>query len=167
MKKIALIIGCLGLVGCAEPFSLIKSLGSTTEFTRGYLEECQGTGLLIETGVDLDQNGKLTSSEVDDSAVVCDARDGQDGTNGVDGRDGIDGVDGTDGQDGESGVVEIVDPCGDGQGHDEVVLMMPNGQALVWYADLGLTILDENRVYRTTDFQGCRFKVVNGEVVEI
>ena len=83
-----------------------------------------------------------------------------DGTNGDDGLDGIDGLDG-------SAPFKIVDPCGDGPGADEVVLVFESGEILAWYKNLGLSELQEGLTYVTTDQQKCKFKVLAGEVVEL
>lgn len=65
--------------------------------------------------------------------------------------------------------IRIIDPCGDGPGHDEVVLIFPGGEVMAWYLDLGLTLLEPGVVYRTTDTQRCLFMVdpETNEVVEI
>ncbi len=92
----------------------------------------------------------------------------KDGVGGIDGVDGIDGEDGSDGQDGTDGATfNIVDPCGDGQGHDEVLIILNDGRVLAWYVNLGFTILNENVNYQTTDAQKCKFKVVAGQIVEL
>jgi hypothetical protein len=89
-------------------------------------------------------------------------------TDGIDGRDGIDGNDGVDGIDGRNGTeFKIVDPCGDGPGADEVVLILDDGRVLAWYKDLGFSLLYENTAYQTTDAQKCNFTVMGGEVFEI
>lgn len=72
------------------------------------------------------------------------------------------------GQNGSSSIVNVVDPCGDGSGPDEILLVMDNGQVIAWYQNLGLSVLQPNQQYRTTDAQQCRFQVdVNGNVLEI
>lgn len=64
-------------------------------------------------------------------------------------------------------VQEIVDPCGDGPGFDEVILRLANGQLLAHFSSGGLQFLslipDGN--YVTTDQQACQFTVSNGIVV--
>jgi hypothetical protein len=92
-------------------------------------------------------------------------RDGRDGAPGIDGRDGLDGIDGKDGEPGT--MIDIIDPCGDGPGHDEVILRFDNGLFLAWYLDLGFTVLDEGRVYQTTDQQQCKFQILANEVVTL
>lgn len=85
----------------------------------------------------------------------------------IKGEDGQNGIDGRDGKDGESSIINIVDPCGDGPGPDEVLLVMQDGSVLVWYQNIGFSILLEDAIYRTTDQQACEFKIVNSEVIEI
>lgn len=98
------------------------------------------------------------------------------GTNGIDGADGQDGVDGTDGVDGSDGldapptpytVTELVDPCGDGPGFDEVILRLGNGSLMAHYAGGGnlqfLTVIGDGN-YVTTDNQSCNFSIASGIV---
>jgi hypothetical protein len=109
---------------------------------------------------------------IEDQQIVC--PDGtstpvpQDGNNGIDGRDGVNGVDGSDGIDGRDGTtLEIVDPCGDGPGHDEILIKLDDGSFLAWYVDLGLSVLHEGTTYMTTDSQRCKFKILDGQVFEL
>jgi len=64
-------------------------------------------------------------------------------------------------------VTEIIDPCGDGPGFDEIILKLANGQLLAHFSSGGLQFLslipDGN--YVTTDQQACQFSVSNGIVV--
>lgn len=64
-------------------------------------------------------------------------------------------------------ILEIVDPCGDGPGVDEVVIILEGGLYLAWYKNVGLAVLEEITQYKTTDAQKCRFKIVNGVLEEI
>lgn len=101
--------------------------------------------------------------------VTACGQDGKDGTDGVNGTPGIDGVDGNDGRDGDPGtVITILDPCGDDPGlPDEVILVMANGTYLAWYKNLGFTVLQEDTVYVTTDWQRCKFKINAGLLEEL
>jgi hypothetical protein len=64
-------------------------------------------------------------------------------------------------------IAEVYDPCGDGPGVDEVLLILGDGTILAWYLDLGLAILEPGN-YITTDSQGCSFEVTESmEVVEL
>jgi hypothetical protein len=103
---------------------------------------------------------------IQDDQIVCpDGSSTPVPKDGIDGSDGTDGIDGIDGRDGS--LIEIVDPCGDGPGVDEILIKLDDGSFLAWYQDLGLTILAENTQYRTTDNQRCKFEIVNGEVFEL
>lgn len=74
---------------------------------------------------------------------------------------------GQNGVDGINSIVNVVDPCGDGTGPDEVLLVLDNGQVVAWYQSLGLSVLQPNQRYITTDHQRCEFQVdVNGNVTE-
>lgn len=90
---------------------------------------------------------------------------GRDGLDGIPGTDGINGIDGVNGINGIQ--FSIVDPCGDGVGPDEVLLIMDDGRVLAWYLNVGLSLLSPNTTYRTTDTQMCYFMVVDGEVEEL
>lgn len=110
-------------------------------------------------------NPALACSIVNDQIVCPDGsisplpEDGVNGNDGVNGRDGINGADGTQ--------INIVDPCGDGPGHDEVLLIFDNGSVLAWYLDIGFAVLQEGVNYQTTDAQECKFNVLDGVVTEI
>lgn len=79
--------------------------------------------------------------------------------------DGTDGTDGTNGADGTDALVTIIDPCGDGPGADEVLLVYSGGRVVAWYFNIGLVELTANVAYVTTDAQHCRFSVTElGEV---
>lgn len=60
-------------------------------------------------------------------------------------------------------VTEIIDPCGDGAGFDEVLLRLSDGQ-IISYFEQGnkrfLTSLPPGN-YRTTDQQACNFTITN------
>lgn len=64
-------------------------------------------------------------------------------------------------------VLEIIDPCGDGPGQDEVVIKLEDGLFLAWYQGLGLSVLQSDLPYVTTDAQRCRFKITNNELLEL
>jgi prefoldin subunit 5 len=62
-------------------------------------------------------------------------------------------------------IVAILDPCGNGSGHDEVLVAFDDGSVMAWYKDLGLTMLTPNVTYQTTDSQRCNFRVnSNGQL---
>jgi hypothetical protein len=76
----------------------------------------------------------------------------------VSARDGQDGVDGQD------AAIEVIDPCWDGPGVDEVILRLVDGSLLAWYKDKGLFVLSPGN-WVTTDSQSCHFTVdVNNQV---
>ena len=102
-----------------------------------------------------------------------DGRDGDKGEAGTDGTAGTDGRQGADGREGATGEVgpaaptpeyqvsEIIDPCGDGPGYDEVILRMANGTLMAHYANgpyQFLTIIGPGN-YVTTDQQACSFTI--------
>jgi len=104
---------------------------------------------------------KYTCS-IDGPQIVC--PDGTSADLPEDGNDGVDGVNGIDGQDGTQ--VKIIDPCGDGPGVDEVVMVFGDGTVLAWYLNVGFSVLQEGVRYQTTDSQKCQFSVVAGEVID-
>lgn len=144
--KTALLTGVLGLTACESPvFVLDKHTLISTN--REVIVECNGMGTVFNSGDDTNRDGELRSDEVTTTDFVCD------------GRNGVDGLD--------SMLTGVVDPCGDGTGPDEVLLMMADGSVVAWYQGLGMSILNENTNYTTTDAQQCRFKIVNSELVEL
>lgn len=146
VKKLLFIMAVAGLVSaCSNArFRAVEPMTCTVQ--DGMIECPDGTS----TPVPQDGNNGI---------------DGRDGVDGVDGRDGIDGVDGIDGRDGT--LLTVVDPCGDGPGHDEILIQLNDGTFLAWYVDLGLTVLEESTKYRTTDAQRCKFQIIGGEVFEL
>lgn len=62
-------------------------------------------------------------------------------------------------------IKEVIDPCGDGPGQDEILLVLSEGSVVAWYKDLGLVELEDGN-YVTTDSQSCSFSIINGEYVE-
>lgn len=65
----------------------------------------------------------------------------------------------------ELAIAEVLDPCGDGPGVDEVLLILGDGTVLAWYVDLGLAVLEPG-IYMTTDSQGCTFEITEDLQVE-
>lgn len=72
---------------------------------------------------------------------------------------GMDGSDGQDGANGQDSILDLIDPCGDGPGPDEILIVLSDGNIIAWYKNLGLTILQCDTVYVTTDKQKCKFKI--------
>lgn len=66
-------------------------------------------------------------------------------------------------------ITELLDPCGDGAGYDEVLVRLSDGRLLAYFETGGnrfLAVLTNNAYYRTTDAQLCNFYVtVSGNVV--
>lgn len=89
---------------------------------------------------------------------------GPKGDRGDVGEVGPAGADGSDGQDAPPTpytVSDIIDPCGDGPGYDEVLLVLANGTLLAHYADgvkQFLSVIGPG-TYTTTDGTGCVFTV--------
>lgn len=83
----------------------------------------------------------------------------------VDGADGINGLDGANGADGQPAalnpldIVEIMNPCGDAQGFDEILLKLRDGTILAHYSHGSRQFLVELSpgAYTTTDGQSCTF----------
>jgi len=86
------------------------------------------------------------------------------GLDGVDGRDGQDGQDGVDGQDApptQFTVTEMINPCGDAPGADEVLLRLANNQLVAHYSSGSrqfLAVIGPG-TYMTTDGTSCIFVV--------
>lgn len=68
------------------------------------------------------------------------------------------GPPGRDGADGQDCFTEIIDPCGDGPGVDEVLIRMCSNDVIAWYLGIGLVEITTG-VWQTTDAQACRFEI--------
>ena len=147
MNNILLVSALLGLTACGQSHLFVVEKNTLIETTRGYIEACGTYGTIFNSGQDTDNNGQLEANEITSSDYICD---------GVNGSDGLDSL-----------IVNVINPCGDGQGHDEIILELSDGTFMAWYKNLGLSLLEENKTYRTTDAQQCRFKITNGQVLEI
>lgn len=70
----------------------------------------------------------------------------------------------------KDGTVEIIDPCGN-EGYQDEVLLKLNDDEIIAYFQKGnfrrLITLLENVEYETTDGTRCKFKIVDGKVVEL
>ena len=104
------------------------------------------------------------------------ARDGKDGKDGAAGEKGETGATGAQGPTGEIGprgekgdsgadgisaIYEIIDPCGDSEGYDEILLRLNDGQLMAYFENGNnrfLSLLPPG-LYITTDSQKCLFKV--------
>lgn len=138
--KYIIILTVLFLVGCGDRIVQIKEVPVNCSISNGYLTCPDGTR------IKLPKNGE----------------DGKDGINGSDGQDGT--------------LIAVLDPCGDyvhnnDPSHknsvDEVLMIFNDGTILAYYKNLGLSVLEENIEYRTTDKQKCKFEIVNGSLVEL
>lgn len=70
----------------------------------------------------------------------------------------------------EDRVIGHVDPCGDMPNQfDEVLQVTSKGHYIAFFEQGSkrfLTVLPENTLYQTTDAGACRFKIVDGELVD-
>lgn len=136
------------------------------------------TGLKGDTGAPGADGGSCSVEQLLNGAVITCSNGTtaliSNGINGLDGQDGADGQDGEDGADGQNApptaytVTELINPCGDGPGHDEVLLRLANGQIIAHYAGGGnlqfLAVLSPGS-YVTTDSPACAFTLhANGTV---
>jgi len=110
-----------------------------------------------------------------ETIAIFDGSDGNDGIAGTScsildtlagatifcGLDSVAILDGEDGADAPFAISEVVDPCSDGPGHDEVILVFATGEWVAWYVGLGLSILTPGATYQTSDAQACIFTVPN------
>lgn len=96
------------------------------------------------------------------TVVINDGQTGQPGEAGQDGAQGPQGPEGPQGSQGAPGadshVVGHIDPCGDGPGPDEILLILDDGRFAAWYLNLGLVILGDGS-WVTTDSQACHFTI--------
>ena len=152
MNKIILSVLVFGVVGCAPFYSGHQPIDTIIEIAENgtqYIikqttisdDSCEsGSGVLIESGIDLDLSGSLSSDEATSSDLVCS------------------GANGGKGENGESVIVEYIDPCGDSPGVDEILLRFSDGSLVAWYKNLGLFLLSPG-TYVTTDVSKCLFTV--------
>lgn len=147
-----------------------------------------GIGSAGKDGID-GVNGINGTNGVDGTNGV-NGVDGINGTNGIDGQDGsscsvqpdpmgalISCTDGSqvvllNGENGEDApptpytVTEMIDPCLDTPGPDEVLLRLHNGTIIAWYTGLGLSVIGPGN-WTTTDSSACQFTVhPNGDVTD-
>lgn len=71
----------------------------------------------------------------------------------------------------EDNVIEMVDPCPSPlfEGYAEVLMKLSNGVYVAYFENgqkRHLTVLKENKLYKTTDDRSCKFKIINGQVVQ-
>lgn len=157
-------------VGIPGPAGPIGPAGNTgAEGVPGGVGADGPRGVTGETGV-AGAEGARGPTGIDGAAGAV----GPAGPNGVNGTNGVNGIDGATGSPGPSGaagsnapptdytIVELIDPCGDGPGYDEVLLQLANGQLMAHYAGGGnlqfLTVIGPGN-YSTTDSQACSFTV--------
>lgn len=127
------------------------------------------------------------SCTIEDTSFGADITCGSEVVSIFDGSDGVDGIagqscsvvqtltgatvtcgldsavisNGIDGADAPFAISEVYDPCGNGPGPDEVVLIFATGEWIAWYQGLGLSILTPGSAYVTTDQSSCLFTVPN------
>lgn len=80
---------------------------------------------------------------------------------GPEGKQGPQGEAGQAGKDGNDAVAELIDPCGDGPGYDEVLIRYDSGELVAYFESGGkrfLSVIGEGS-YVTTDQQACNFSV--------
>jgi hypothetical protein len=128
-----------GKNGKDAPKLLMDMYRVTTNF-----ETCRSLqALIIENGVDENHNNILDQEEIDNTGYICD------------------GADGEAGEDGLNSIVELIDPCGNGAGYDEVLLRLSDGSLLCYFesgTNRFLSVIGEG-YYRTTDVQQCYFHI--------
>lgn len=99
-------ISIIAIISCNDS-STNKLIGNQSLIN--IIDEVQGTncasgGKKIETGIDLNDDGILTSEEVTNTSYVCNGVNGTNGTNGTNGAPGANGTNGTNGAPGAPGV---------------------------------------------------------------
>ena len=118
---------------------------------------CAAGGITLLAGVDADDSGSLSPSEVASSGEVC---------NGNNGLNGINGTNGTDAPPTAFTPVGLIDPCGDAPGvFDEIFVKLQNGTLIASFSDNAsgantrFSVLVTGTNYRTTDGSSCYFSV--------
>lgn len=113
-----------------------------------YIPRCESSGMLIIEGKDYTRNNKLDLAELRIVTYLC--NDCCKKSN----REAFQ-------------VLEIVDPCGDGKGEDEVLVKLENGAFISHFKSeyKSFTTLKAEVVYETVDNQKCKFKIEGGEIL--
>lgn len=113
---------------------------------------------------DIDRDSAVSAADIfNNGFLICDGAVGAAGQDGSDGQDGEDGQEGLDANTAYS-IVDIVDPCGDGAGFDEVLLKLADGRYVASLSEnkngknTRLSVLTEGS-YETTDDTGCHFAI--------
>jgi hypothetical protein len=140
---------------------------SSTALSNGALISCSdGTQVVLVNGADGIDG--LAGRVGADGADGTDGLDGVDGINGVDGVDGVDGANGVDGTDGANApptpytVTQLIDPCGETPGFNEVLLRLANGMLLAHYSHGSrqfLTVITPGTYTTTQGSPECTFTV--------
>lgn len=129
-----------------------------------------GSGIAVESGLDVDGSNVLDALEVQSLNFVCDGEVGAVGATGAIGAQGPQGEQGEMGPTSPNSIATVIDPCGDHPTkHDEVILQLENGLLLASFSDNanGLNTrfsLLGNGTYGTTDGTSCTFTVSSGVV---
>lgn len=137
--------------------SVIGPVGNTGESIPGPTGEAGSscTVTQIQPTEEAPQGGAEISCEDGTQAQVLNGSSGQQGEMGPPGSDGVDSppTDYT--------VVELIDPCGNSSGFDEVLLRLANGMLMAHYSSGNLQFLTVvgPGSYRTTDASACNFTV--------
>ena len=77
-------------------------------------DNCENGGVRIDVGLDADNDGELSESEIQTTEYVCAGINGADGVDGDGGRqDGIDGTNGENGDNGLNTVIQTDEAAGD------------------------------------------------------
>jgi len=124
-----------------------NSLVSILSSSSGGGASCANGGITLFSGVDLNDSGTLTISEIQYSADVCN------------------GVNGQDAPQNPFMPVGLVDPCGPSGGQDEVFLKLSNGTLVASFSNntagayTRLSVLKPGVNYMTTDTDNCYFSV--------
>jgi hypothetical protein len=89
-------------------------------------------------------------------------KSGETGPAGPQGETGVPGQNGQDAPINPYSVSELIDPCGDGPGYDEVLIRFADGSLVAHYAGGGnlqfLSVIRPGN-YQTTDQQACSFTI--------
>lgn len=106
-------------------------------------------------------NGAVISCTDGTNAIILNGIDGSDGADGEDGEDGEDGADGADAPPTAYSFTEVIDPCGDSPGFDEVLFRTFDNHLIAHYASGNqqfLSLIPPGN-YVTTDGTHCYFTV--------
>lgn len=179
MNNVYIFVLVCMITACGNSGAFIKDGVNGTNGTNGHsaaslvvpadTTACTNGGSVFNLGVDLNDNGKLDSNEVQSVSIVC---NGLQGATGVSGAAGSAGKNGTNGTNGTNATVPAftpvfaITPCGaNSSTYKEVLLGLAGGSILSEFSGSSDALQTRNTLlqdgsYYDTDSSECNFSVL-------